>query len=423
MINLKEKFLEYTKLNEEDLSLMCEKSIVVFDSSILLQLYNISEETVNTFFSILDKIKDRIWLPYHVCEEYYCAKYKKIIETYQSRDSVLSDIEKIERNCNDCLLKTPFYQKEEIESFNNKLIELKKEFKKISKKVDLNYKCDTIENKIIDVFGNQIGDKISEDRYKQLEADGKIRYDSKIPPGYMDDSKENNKYGDYIIWDEIVSKSKKEKKPILLITLDNKEDWILQYNKNKYMPHPKLRRELHNASGQNFHIYDLENFMNYFGQKYLGDTYKRNGGEIKKELRKINYSQDNTLQDYISTINKKAKEFIIIGDLNNRGSVETIDKINKIRTEINQLEKEINEIDREIRFSDLKSSLPNQTEKTQALSESMYNRHKKNLYLMQLEKLKESEREILKSSTTLDDLKFITSPYFEKNKYDDCSEG
>ena len=75
------------------------------------------------------------------------------------------------------------------------------------------------------LFKSKVGNPYSKETYEQLENEGKERYKNNIPPGYKDSIKKENKYGDYIIWKEIIQFSKEHKKNIIFVTDDKKEDW------------------------------------------------------------------------------------------------------------------------------------------------------------------------------------------------------
>lgn len=72
---------------------------------------------------------------------------------------------------------------------------------------------DPIFDKIVEIFGDKITDKFSEEELVQIYKEGKLRYDKKIPPGYQDDKKsEGHKFGDLVLWNQILNKAKKKKK-------------------------------------------------------------------------------------------------------------------------------------------------------------------------------------------------------------------
>ena len=74
--------------------------------------------------------------------------------------------------------------------------------------------------------------------------------------------KEKNKYGDLINWKEIIRYSKTEKKNVIYVMRDLKEDWWYEYKGKKISPRVELKREfLIETGGMQFHIYSLENFI------------------------------------------------------------------------------------------------------------------------------------------------------------------
>jgi hypothetical protein len=63
----------------------------------------------------------------------------------------------------------------------------------------------------------------------EIKKEGKERYGRRMPPGFKDDKKpEDKKYGDLILWYQIIDEAKKSKKPIVLISGDVKDDWWLE---------------------------------------------------------------------------------------------------------------------------------------------------------------------------------------------------
>jgi PIN like domain len=60
-----------------------------------------------------------------------------------------------------------------------------------------------------------------------VEAEHAVRLMGQHPPGYLDKKKEQNRYGDLIIWQEIVRHARKNRiKSVVLCTNDNKQDWV-----------------------------------------------------------------------------------------------------------------------------------------------------------------------------------------------------
>ena len=47
-----------------------KKTLFVFDTNVLLNLYRYTETTRDDFFQIIDNISEKVWMPYHVGLEY-----------------------------------------------------------------------------------------------------------------------------------------------------------------------------------------------------------------------------------------------------------------------------------------------------------------------------------------------------------------
>ena len=64
------KKVKITLLSEKELKEHWEKDIFCFDANVLLNLYRYSPSTREAFFSLLEKVKDRIWITYQAAFEY-----------------------------------------------------------------------------------------------------------------------------------------------------------------------------------------------------------------------------------------------------------------------------------------------------------------------------------------------------------------
>ena len=119
------------------------------------------------------------------------------------------------------------------------------------------FTLDNIRNKLDTIFKNAIGDKYPEDRIEAIYNEGKERYESKIPPGFKDD-----KYGDLVIWYEIMDYSKLHEVPIIFVTKDFKTDWWFRSKSNYTIgPHPDLLKEFSSYTDQEIYIYTYMEFL------------------------------------------------------------------------------------------------------------------------------------------------------------------
>ena len=265
---MKNKFKHYHKFTKEELIQLSKESLFILDTNILLNLYRYSRPTVDNYFSVLTKLKEenRIWIPYHVALEFYENRINVISEQNKSYQEILKTISKFKTDFFDKYKTHPFLNFEEIFSSldKNVISEIEKNIKETEKLQPNWIEQDEILDKINFIFQDNVGEILTEQRINEIKVEGKQRYENKIPPGYRDSKKpDEKKFGDLIIWFEIIEKAIESKKNIILVSADTKEDWWLEKDGQKIMPLPSLKKEIYEKAGVEFHIYTPASFLEF----------------------------------------------------------------------------------------------------------------------------------------------------------------
>jgi hypothetical protein len=121
---------------------------------------------------------------------------------------------------------------------------------------------DGIKAKVTALFTGRVGAPYDADRLSKIYKEGRDRYEKKIPPGYEDDKKpEHLKFGDLVLWNQILDYAKQHKKAILFITDDGKGDWWWLHEGRTIGPRPELVSEIAAVGGVPFYMYPAERFM------------------------------------------------------------------------------------------------------------------------------------------------------------------
>ena len=109
--------------------------------------------------------------------------------------------------------------------------------------------------------------------------EGEVRYRNLVPPGYEDappfESKKKGlqRYGDLIVWKEILRYAKEKKKPVLFVCNDLKNDYYhYEGRKSTNIPRHELIKEFQDETGQLFWMYSLKDFINKLEEKYKDTT-------------------------------------------------------------------------------------------------------------------------------------------------------
>ena len=75
-----------------------KKTLFIFDTNVLLNLYSYTAETRDDFFHIIEKISSKIWLPYHVGLEYQRNRLNIIKNEKKIFNDINIYLENIENN-------------------------------------------------------------------------------------------------------------------------------------------------------------------------------------------------------------------------------------------------------------------------------------------------------------------------------------
>jgi len=290
---MRDKFPGYFTPPIEAIKEEWNNSLFIFDTNILLNLYRLSPETAEEILSTLENMNGQVWLPYHVCEEFFKNRISTINEQYESYNSLVNHIDKYFTELKSKLesKRHPYLKNTGpiLSKFEENCSEIKSQIR-LEKERCVSPCDDWILNRIETIYSDKIGNQLDDQKLEIIHKNGQKRYDKKIPPGYMDNKKETNKFGDYIIWEEILEKADIVSKNIIFISDDDKEDWWLISKGKILSPRPELIKEFKNKSEKIFHMYNLENFLRYSNEikhrnlksKTL-EEIRNNNNEIKKK--------------------------------------------------------------------------------------------------------------------------------------------
>ncbi|MBQ8047220.1 MAG: DUF4935 domain-containing protein [Prevotella sp.] len=283
--------IEYYKLSKDEKNALWSKATIVFDTSTLGNLYCMAEEPKKTLLEIFGIVKSRLWLPAHVVYEYKknrealiensfapygLPKQGVYVNRYEAEmDAFLKD------NDNDTY--HPYLEPSSLDKIKvadkvvrEKLQLIRKEIKEqyAKRKASLQQEiADDIVNKLVDNLMQ--GTPFSFQQQMSIVKEGEFRYRNLIPPGYEDAPPFNQKkkglqrYGDLLIWKEIIAYAKDKNVPIIFVCNDLKNDWYhFDGNKPTDVPRHELLKEFQDETGQLIWMYSLKGFISELEQRY-----------------------------------------------------------------------------------------------------------------------------------------------------------
>ncbi len=265
---MKRQFPGYYRPRDEEFSKKFQECVFCFDTNALLNLYRYTPESRDNLIKVLQAFKDRVWIPHQVGLEYHRRRVGVLLEQLGLCDQV----EEILDKSNEQLEKL---QRSGLFAVNAIIGPVKQNLKTIKKKLQRKKEPkpnlmsgDPVCDALTELFDGKVGSPYKEEQYKEIYKKGKERYDTKVPPGYMDKSSNQtdvDQYGDLALWLQLLDYAKTEARPIILVTDDAKEDWWREVKGEKLGPRPELISEFMAATGGSkwFYMYSTEQFLRY----------------------------------------------------------------------------------------------------------------------------------------------------------------
>ena len=350
-MNYKEEFYGFHResLNKEKLTE--ENTIIVFDTNSLLNVFRFTPDASKKYFEIVQSIQDKIYIPYLVALEFHFHKSETLllneVNVTKFKNNFSKNWNKLKSEAAKTLFLSLSYRNDidnkELNTYLSDLLnskELDIENKLVEKISSISENQTNIFNALVEIMQSKTGERYTQDMITKIEKEGEERYKNEIPPGFNDANKKlsrsyngikyQQKFGDLIIWKDIISKAEKDRiKNVIFVTSDGKRDSKTDLNykvcvgndghgKEKYQiigPRIELIEEMKNETGADFYLMDELEFMKQFSQE-----------EVSSQVAK---SISDTLLDFANIVSTslknddKVKPFVRASSqsVNNRPSV------------------------------------------------------------------------------------------------------
>lgn len=284
---MRDLFRGYHQPTQEEIDKIWDEGIITLDTNLLLFFYDVQESTAAEHFDALSKRQDRLWIPYQVAEEFHRNTHKqraRQTDAHQQRanriKSVINELSEFKKQSR---LKASKSQADAINALTVYRDELTAELDSIAQLTSIKAP-DTVLDRITQLFDGRVGDKPSRQRLDGLFKEGSKRFGEQIPPGYMDikDKPGNRKYGDYVLWRQLMDRATQEKKDVIFVTEDGKEDWWMKLHPT--LPRPELIQEFREETGQDILITKSAHFYQRLFHETAGNDRQ---AEIEAALQEM----------------------------------------------------------------------------------------------------------------------------------------
>jgi len=273
---MKNKFDWCLNPTKEELDVAWKGGILTVDTNVLLDLYRYHEDTRNSLVQSLQKFEGKKWLSHQAATEFFRNRAKVIISSEKAFKQAQEETEKLSASLDTAVNQLkgnriiPSALANELESAvrpsishaQSKIAEAKGNYPQF-------LQDDPILNQLLALCDGAVGENFAEEDKKKIEEQAEQRKKNKIPPGYLDDGKDEDRpYGDYYLWRQVIEHAKAEGRPIILVTSERKKDWWEEISGKTIGPRPELLKEAREVSGQRVLIYQTERFLEHSLQRF-----------------------------------------------------------------------------------------------------------------------------------------------------------
>lgn len=344
---MKNLYPEYRKKTVEEVKEIFKEAIIYLDTNVLINIYFHSKNKQNIILELFEELSslDKIYLPNHVVFEYTRQRLQKIEDLKKVYVNTSSQIDKL---INDINCEThPFISDSNLyDQANEVLNKLKLNLDESISSIRDMFNVDVIYEKLCTIFESKVLKSFTESELNEIYLEGEERYKKKTLPGYKDRDKPDNKYGDFVIWKEMIRNAKEKNKPIVFVTEDNKENWVYEIGGEKMGVDPKMQKEVSYDANVNIIIYSTSQLLKYGSKNevdnsiikelddesiYIKNRIKETENSCKqmqKEIESLEKEKDN-LFDLLSLRNDGSERHYV-----ERRTMEIIDRISFLNEQI-----------------------------------------------------------------------------------------
>jgi hypothetical protein len=315
---MREAFSQHFATDPERREKLWEQCLFVFDTNVLTGIYRRSEEARDAQYKMMVELGDRLWVPHRVIYEFLDNRAKIVHEQAQLYAACIGELQGMLANF-EVATKHPFLSEKVYSEFNSVSQKVIAELEVNRAFHDNRITDDDVKLKLAEILDGKVGPPFTEERIVEIVKDGEVRYAQNIPPGFEDRAKHKGsniteeirkRYGDLIIWYQVIEQAKAKQLPVILITGDQKPDWWAEQSGKKLGPHPALIDEFKTLTGQDFYLYSYHSFLN-FANQYLN---QKTSAAVIEEVRESAMMDAQKSDDVALVMNEDEYETLSLFD-------------------------------------------------------------------------------------------------------------
>ncbi|MEU1176870.1 PIN-like domain-containing protein [Streptomyces sp. NPDC005820] len=245
----------------EDFTAVLTGGLVAPDANVLLNLYRYTEQARTDLLQALGALDDRLWVPHQV-----------LVEFWRNREGTIGDARSTGTKAAEDMAGHVAQAVKTLRTWANHVALPDAEFDRL--RTQLSEVFDDVQETIVNVgegewqnitpdtstdpviarlepaLAGRAGAPLGSEDHDKAVKEGMRRVEKRIPPGYMDRSKDGDgASGDFLVWEQILREAAHRKCDVLFVTADGKEDWWRKERGFSRGPRPELTAELKARGG------------------------------------------------------------------------------------------------------------------------------------------------------------------------------
>jgi hypothetical protein len=282
--------------------------LVSLDTNVLIHLYRLTPDVRNDILALFRRLGDRLWISHQVGQEFHQNRFNVIHELEETERKLRTAVSEAATRLNNTIngfRDHPAIDKPELRAtvaagFANIQSYIDKVTRGSYLSVQAAIRSDDVLDSITDLLDGKVGASYSGERIRELEEEADTRFKELIPPGYEDAKKKNGRrYGDYILWRQLMDEAAKRKIPVLFVTNDQKDDWYRRVDRFTVGPRHELVTEMQREAGVDFHLQTFALFVDT-APTYLSTELK--DATVTEVSRLEEFHQASSMADKASDI-------------------------------------------------------------------------------------------------------------------------
>lgn len=285
---MREKYPGWYPKSASEASALWDSAVFVPDANVLLHCLRHPAPVREELLRLFDALKDSLWIPYQVGLEFHRNRLDVELGAQDAYDVLIKDLEATIEKARERLRQLRAHPTISVPKELAALDIFAADFRARMESSRALHPTDDITaavSRLMQLLNGRVGTKWKPEQFAALKKEGDDRYTKKVPPGYKDAKKDGSdfdKYGDLIIWKDMIGKAKADKRPIIFVSDDAKEDWWWIHRGRKLGPRPELIEEFHVDSGQDFHMYEFGQFLRFAAERF--PEIKAGVDQVEKSL-------------------------------------------------------------------------------------------------------------------------------------------